>query len=309
MHELSVSSGRMKFISRDNIDLQKWDDLVRKTPGSSVFSLSAYLDEIAENWMVYVDENYTKGIAVPFASRLGIKTCYTPIFITTLEWLGDTNGELSTFLTEVKSFFSLGNFCIRQQLDKHDCTRYVEQIIHPDSAIEIGSQAKRMLNKSQKVGHRIEYSNDPQPVLASIRSELLPKISSLTEASIERLERALRRLDAQQHVRILSVFDKQEFVGGLFLIDFNNIVLYLKGAFTDEAKKNGAMYNAMNFAIHQAHKEGKTFDFGGSRVEGVRHFNLQLGGKDRTYFVYQWDTSPSWYRAMKIVRNLFQKKG
>lgn len=298
----------MKFTSRDNIDLQKWDDLVLKTPGSSVFSLSTYLDEIAENWVVYVDENYTKGIAVPFASRLGIKTCYTPIFITTLEWLGDERGEIRNFLTEVKSVFPLGNFCIRQQIEKQDCSTYIEQIIQPNSAVEIGSQAKRMLNKSQKVGHRIEYSNDPQPVLASIRSELLPKISSLTEASIERLERALRRLDAQQHVRILSVFDKQEFVGGLFLIDFNNTVLYLKGAFTDEAKKNGAMYNAMNFAIHQAHKEGKTFDFGGSRVEGVRHFNHQLGGSDRNYYCYQWDNSPSWYRAMKLFRNLLQKK-
>jgi hypothetical protein len=299
----------MKFTSRDNIDLQKWDDLVLKTPGSSLFSLSVYLDEIAENWMVYVDENYTKGIAVPFASRLGVKTCYTPIFITTFEWLGEERGELSTFLKEVKSVFPLGNFCIRQQAETQDCTTYVEQIIQPHSAIEIGSQAKRMLNKSQKVGHRVEYSNDPKPILALIRSELLPKISSLTETNVERLERALRRLDAHKQVRILSVFDKQQCIGGLFLIDFNETVLYLKGAFTDEAKKNGAMYNAMNFAIHQAYKEGKTFDFGGSRVEGVRHFNHQLSGADRYYYCYQWDNSPSWYRMMKSFRNLLQKKG
>lgn len=299
----------MKFKSRDNIDLKKWDDLVLKTPGSSVFSLSIYLDEIAENWMVYVDENYTKGIAVPFASRLGVKTCYTPIFITTLEWLGDERGEIRNFLTEVKTVFPLGHFCMRQQIEKQDCTTYVEQIIQPNSSIEIGSQAKRMLNKSQKVGHHVEYSNDTQPILALIRSELLPKISSLTEASIERLEQALRCLDAQKRVRILSVFDKQQFIGGLFLIDFNDTVLYLKGAFTDEAKKNGAMYNAMNFAINQAHKEGKVFDFGGSRVEGVRHFNHQLGGSDRSYYCYQWDNSPSWYRVMKSFRNLLQKKG
>jgi hypothetical protein len=298
----------MKFISRDNIDLQKWDDLVQKTPGSSVFSLSVYLDEIAENWMVYVDENYTKGIAAPFASRLGVKTCYTPIFVTTLEWLGEDSGELVTFFEEVKSIFPLGNFCIRQKIEKQDYSTYVEQIIQPHSAIEIGSQAKRMLNKSQKVGHRIEYSNDPKPILALIRSELLPKISSLTEASIERLERTLRRLDAAQYVRILSVFDKKQFIGGLFLIDFNDTVLYLKGAFTDEAKKNGAMYNAMNFAIQESQNEGKAFDFGGSRVEGVRHFNHQLGGIDRSYYCYQWDNSPSWYRVVKSCRNLLQKK-
>jgi len=299
----------MKFISRDNIDLQKWDELVLKTPGSSVFSLSVYLDEIAENWMVYVDENYTKGIAVPFATRLGVKTCYTPIFITALEWLGEDCEDRVTFFEEAKSIFPLGNFCIRQKIEKQDFSTYVEQIIQPKSEIEMGSQAKRMLNKSQKVGHRIELSNDLQPILLIIRTELLPKITSLTEASIERMEQALRRLDALQLLRILSVYDKQQFIGGLFLIDFNDTVLYLKGAFTEEAKKNGAMYNAMNFAIQEAQNEGKAFDFGGSRVEGVRHFNHQLGGSDRSYFCYQWDNSPSWYRVMKSFRNLLQKKG
>jgi hypothetical protein len=221
--------------------------------------------------------------------------------------LGDESAEFNAFLTEVKSTFPIGNFCIRQQIEKKDYTTYVEQIIQPNSAIEIGSQAKRMINRSKKVGHRIEFSNDPKPVLALIRSELLPKISSLSEASIERLERAIQRLDAQQHLRILTVYDKQQFIGGLFLINFNNTVLYLKGAFTDEAKKNGAMYNAMNFAIDQAYKEGKTFDFGGSRVEGVRHFNLQLGGVDRSYYCCQWDNAPAWYRAIKSFRNLLRK--
>ena len=86
------------------------------------------------------------------------------------------------------------------------------------------------------------------------------------------------------------------------LIDFNQTVLYLKGAFTDEAKKNGAMYAAMNSAIQQAKLAGKNFDFGGSRVEGVRHFNLQLGGMDRVYYYHQWDNSPFWYRWVKQLR-------
>ena len=307
MHELSVSSKRMKFISRENIDCQKWDDLVAKTPGASVFSLSSYLDEIGENWMVYVDENCTKGIAVPFAVRLGIKTCYTPIFITHLEWFGENDGALAQFAKEVKTHFPLGNFCLRQSLEDVHSEEFVEQIIPSDSIPSLGSQAKRMINKSHKLAHRIELSSDQSAIFSMIRSELLPKISSLTEGSIERLEQVVDNMADKGRLQILSVFEDDNFVGGLFLIDFNQTVLYLKGAFTDDAKKNGAMYAAMHQAIQQALSKGKSFDFGGSRIDGVRHFNLQLGGLDRTYYCHQWDNSPVWYRWAKQLRKALRK--
>jgi hypothetical protein len=297
----------MKFISRENIDCQKWDDLVTNTPGASVFSLSSYLDEIAENWMVYVDENYTKGIAVPFAVRLGIKTCYTPIFITKLEWLGANQHELAQFGMEVKDHFSIGNFCIRQRLENLKCLEFVEQVIPSESIISHGSQAKRMINKSEKHAHRIEHSADVSAIFSLIRSELLPKISSLTESSIQRLEKSMDKMSELGYLQVLSVFHGEHCVGGLFLIDFNQTVLYLKGAFTDVGKKNGAMYAAMQSAILQAKSEGKNFDFGGSRVEGVRHFNLQLGGVDRIYYCYQWDKSPCWYRWAKQLRKALRK--
>ncbi|MCE2683027.1 MAG: GNAT family N-acetyltransferase [Cryomorphaceae bacterium] len=292
----------MKFISRENIDCQKWDDLVAKTTGASVFSLSSYLDEIAENWMVYVDENYTKGIAVPFAVRLGVKTCYTPIFITNLEWLGENVDDLVQFSMEVKDLFPIGNFCLRQPLVELNSEEFIEQIIPSDSNLSLGSQAKRMINKSEKQAYRITYTSNKAEIFSLIRSELLPKISSLSEASIQRLEKSMDKMSERGHLQVLSVFQGEQCLGGLLLIDFNQTVLYLKGAFTDEAKKNGAMYAAMNSAIQQAKLAGKNFDFGGSRVEGVRHFNLQLGGMDRVYYYHQWDNSPFWYRWVKQLR-------
>jgi hypothetical protein len=292
----------MKFISRENIDCQKWDDLVAKTPGSSVFSLSSYLDDIAENWMIYVDENYTKGIAVPFAVRMGVKTCYTPIFVTTLEWIGEEKGDLVHFTKEIKTHFPIGNFCIRQRLEVLNSEEFIEQIIPSDSNFCLGSQAKKMINKSEKQAYRIAYTSNKAEIFSLIRSELLPKISSLSEASIQRLEKSMDKMSERGHLQVLSVFHGEQCLGGLFLIDFNQTMLYLKGAFTDEAKKNGAMYAAMNSAIQQAQLAGKNFDFGGSRIAGVRYFNLQLGGVDRVYYCHQWDNSPFWYRLAKQLR-------
>jgi hypothetical protein len=206
------------------------------------------------------------------------------------------------FSKEVKDLFPIGNFCLRQPLEELNSEEFIEQIIPSDSNHSLGSQAKRMINKSEKQAYRITYTSNKAEIFSLIRSELLPKISSLSEASIQRLEKSMDKMSERGHLQVLSVFHGEQCLGGLFLIDFNQTMLYLKGAFTDEAKKNGAMYAAMNSAIQQAQLAGKNFDFGGSRIAGVRYFNLQLGGVDRVYYCHQWDNSPFWYRLAKQLR-------
>ena len=83
----------MKIVEREHIDIHKWDDLVALSKDATLFSLSHYLDAVAENWCVLVDENYSKGIALPYSIRLGIKCLYTPIFSRYTELLGGIDSK------------------------------------------------------------------------------------------------------------------------------------------------------------------------------------------------------------------------
>lgn len=78
----------MKIVEREHIDEESWNQLVDKTVGASFFSYAWYLDATAENWCIVVDDNYTRGIALPYSKRLGLETLYTPIFVRYIEWLG-----------------------------------------------------------------------------------------------------------------------------------------------------------------------------------------------------------------------------
>jgi hypothetical protein len=107
----------------------------------------------------------------------------------------------------------------------------------------------------------------------------------------------------------MQVFDEHgRSLGGISLLQNNQKLLYLKGAFEDQAKKNGAMYGAMNHAIQVAHSMNLSFDFGGSRVPGVREFNLTLGGEDVSYDMLSWDNSPRWFKLIKRVKELWKRK-
>jgi hypothetical protein len=298
----------LKLIERKHIDIDRWDSLVANTPSASVFSLSVYLDAVAENWSVLVNNDYTAGMALPYAVRFGVKTLYTPIFARYMEWLG-APVELPVIMNEIRKHFSEAQFNYKGQLPDLAASEFVFQVILPGQEPEkYGSQAKRMIAKFERSGMKITESQQDEEVLARIRKELPQKVSALNNKSLDRLDELISGLRKNGLIRILEVIDGERTVGGLFLVEFNGRLLYLKGAFTDESKKEGAMYGAMQFAIRSAMDKNLIFDFGGSRVEGVRAFNCNLGGKDQTYFEYRWDNAPCWFSWLKKAKRSWKKK-
>ena len=89
--------------------------------------------------------------------------------------------------------------------------------------------------------------------------------------------------------------------GGFFLKDKKRIT-YLKGASTEEAKKAGAMFGLMDFAIQRYQEDHDTFDFGGSDIESVATFYKKFGATDRIYYNYSIDNLPAWFKTIKRIR-------
>ena len=136
----------MKFIQREHIDCAKWDALVKSDASVSVFSLSAYLDAVAENWCVFTDEEYTKGIALPFTFRLGVKTCYTAVFLRYVEWIGEQTVQFDKLISLLQAEFPGGQLCIKQDVLGYPSEEFVFQNIPVLTERTINSQAKRMLS-------------------------------------------------------------------------------------------------------------------------------------------------------------------
>lgn len=298
----------MRFIQREHIDCAKWDALVKSDSTVSVFSLSTYLDAIAENWCVFTDEGYTKGIALPFTFRLGVKTCYTAVFLRYVEWIGEQTVQFDNLISLLQAEFPGGQICIKQAILGYPSEEFVFQRIPILTERTINSQAKRMLSKAEKKQFQLEEVDSIHKIQSIISEELPQKIASINDFSLSALEKLTGHLKKENRLRIVAIKDQTITIGGLYLVEFNDTVLYLKGAFKKEAKDAGAMYFAMNEAIKQAHAIGKKFDFGGSRVEGVRRFNVNLGGHDQVYFSYEWNNAPFWFKLLKKVKQAWKRK-
>lgn len=302
----------MKFIHQSQLDKQNWDKFVDEN-GQDIFQYSWYLDSCAPDWCVLVDDKWENGIALPFNKHLGIENLSAVIFGRTLDFIGDDVAFQNKALEAIKTRFKAGKIHMQHQLTadqvkiltQNPPLEKVHQII--ETEFKLGSQAKRMLKKAEKEGILIREASDWKSIIEIAENELSDKISEFNELNLNRLRKLTQALSAADKLICLGIYEADKLTGGMLFIKTATANLYLKGSAFPDTKKHGGMYLCMNTFISQTIADNKTFDFGGSSVEGVQRFNYNLGGKDKTYFVYEWNRTPWWYQVAKNTYHLMKK--
>ena len=293
-----------RIIERPDLDVQKWDKLVERTKDASLFSHSFYLDAVAENWCVLVNEDYSIGLALPYTIRAKRRILYTPIFVSYLELLGAKPSPIFNELIRKK--FKTIEIEFKQEILGNSAEIFVTQFLNPGNKRK--GQVNRMLNKSKRAEYEIRQTNDWSSVFNHLDEQLKGKFSGMTEISLRRLKGAYVNADEFGLLRTFEIINGDQSQGGVICIQRNNCLLYSKGACPIDVRDQGGMYAAIDAAIKYANEHQLTFDFGGSRVEGVRRFNYAFGGEDLQYYSYRIDRSPFWFRWGRRMKKRWGQK-
>ncbi len=290
----------MKIITREQLDLDRWNQLVARSKHRSFFSFSWYLDAVAENWCVIVDEAYSAGMALPYTQRMGVQILYIPIFSRFVSPLGVLTQEAAQVILEHFSVGEVGTSAAVFSASTENATR-VFQCVDDWESRTLSSQAKRSLKKAEKCGVQVQIHQDFTNVFNAIQLEIAGKFKGVDDASMKALERLFHAAKGEECLRVFEVDLEGDF-GGVVCLEDATQLLYVKGACSDTLKKNGGMYLALNSAANYAKEKGLRFDFGGSNVEGVRRFNQNLGGVDVSYHFYQWNNAPFWFNFARKLK-------
>ncbi len=286
-----------------DIDYQKWDALVNDCNQSTVFSSSHYLNSTCPDWHAFIDDSYSYGFPVGVITKLGVKSIYPPFFNRYSEIIGDASkvnlDDLTRSMTEE---FPKGILHSKSSLfSQLSEEAFVYQSLNKDQ-YKLKTQAKRMLKKFEQSELSIVADNSKSSeVLSLIKHELSKKMDLYDSSSSLALDKLISDLPKNITLKTIVLKKNTETVGGLLGLEFKETMLYLKGTTTEKAKDKGGMYALMDYLIKNSLDQNKEFDFGGSRVKGVRFFNTRFNAEDKTYFCYQWDNSPGWYKFLKRI--------
>ena len=294
----------MQLIAHTNIDKARWDAMVSKSEHSQLFMYSWYLDVVSPNWSALILNDYKAIFPLTEVKKIGTKQIIQPIFTREFNVIGQgfSNAEVLSFLQTNYQNISLR---FSTEMDAFKPQKRVAQLIDLTTSFKekYSTNAKRLIKKAAK---HFEYKqiNEVGPLMKMVKAILVEKIEEFTPENLDVLEKLMNKTLENHNGACFGVFQNNEFVGGGFFFIAGNRVTYLKGVAHYEAKRLGAMYGLMDFVFEKYSNTYKVFDFGGSNVENVAQFYKKFGAIDYTYFNYEIDQLPAWY---KLSKKLFKK--
>jgi hypothetical protein len=290
----------MQFVKADSKTVkQHWDELV-SLHNASVFSESSYLDATAEDWCILYTDDLKAGMACPFSIKAGVKVLVTPFFNRYMEWIGESVSE-NEIIQALKTEFPVANLQVGNGF------RLNQQIYQKLEVgkLKLNQQAKRSLNKSKEF--TIEQKVNIDPMIDLLNQELAHKIQGINPDTLSVLKKLVKSYEHSK-LKQFNLWKNGEWLGGIWVLETDSTLLYLKGTTTEDAKKSGGMYLLIQSGIDYAHSNQKIFDFGGSNVASVRRFNLNFGAEDVVYSQLTWNNAPFWWKTIKMMRDKWTKK-
>lgn len=284
----------MRFIPRNKIDIERWNQLVSEDEATPC-DYSWFLDAVAENWYVYVSDEYSKGIAFTTKTNLGVENVVVAPYVRQNRFYGVwSSTEMEAFVSSLQKKFKGGIFQTDKKISSHVRTCQILQ-----DAMELSTHAKRNLKKAEKNHLFSRITDQIEPSFSLMKDELSVKIKSFDTFHQAVLLQLLQNLQKNDCLIIREIVMDDKVLGGLFFFRGKERILFLKGSATPEGKKLGGMYLAMLDQIKETLSQKLLFDFDGSEVPGVQRFNEYFGAENSTYYQIQWDNNPFWYRLIK----------
>ena len=291
----------IKIKHHTEIDRKKWDALVENTP-NSLFMSAWYLDAVSPNWKAIVWGDYEAALPVNIVKKAGVEQVIQPIFTREFRILGQHKSleDVLRFLQEsyknidlrfdttVKGFA----FKERENQTLNLCEGFENNY---------SKNAKRLIKKADKL-YVYKQIDDLSSFFDLIEQTLMPKIEEFNKHNIGILKQLMTNALNANSAECIGVFDSENtFVGAGFFFKHQKKIIYLKGAATDIAKKQGAMFGLINFALLRYVSQFSEFDFGGSDIINVADFYRKFGATNRIYYHYELNSLPFWYRWTKKI--------
>lgn len=287
-------------------------------PGGNVYSLSWYMDTLAENWMIAADENFKNVMLFPYKTKAGLKLTYQPFFSREIVCSLDEKYTPNEVIQLLKKDFRQVEFSLRD-IREIDAKKFkIEKCKHQILALNNSYQkissnysdnAKRLIKKSQKENLRIISSIDINSVIQLFRKSKGDEIKEIKPADYDRLKKLMSVGLKNGIGKCYQVINNaNEILAAGYFFEWNKKLIYLKGAASEKGKKIGAMYFLFDQLIYKHANHLNELDFGGSRIPNIAAFYKKFGASDSEYYFIKHQNLPLYFKLMKSARKVFSKK-
>ncbi len=312
----SNSDTKVQFVQQEQINIQKWDEVVESHGGVNVYCYSWYLNAICDRWNALVLGDYEVIFPLPEVIKGGQSIIYQPFFSQLFLIAGKevTHRQKAELINAIPDEYKLVHFSLPDRLPLNGAWG-IEEVVYQELDLGKGydelkrdysENARRQIKKAVKASLVLEESDDFSKFIQLFKVQVGDRLG-FTSENYGYLKKLMQAGVDVSKGKLLLVKKEEEIVAAGYFMIQNHRVLYLKGAATEEGKKTGAMFYLLDQMIQEYANRNVVFDFGGSKIESVAQFYKKFGGVDQVYYNYSKNTLPWLLKKAKELRDIIKK--
>lgn len=299
----------IRYLTHNQIDMQRWDECVAQSRDGNVYSWSWYLDVVHPCWEALIQDDYETVMPLTGSKKFGIHYLFQPFFtqkfgIFSKKTLSEADFEM--FLNAIPQKFKFAEFNL-SGINGSNTRRNIELKLNDDYAVlakNYNTNTKRNIAKAKKQGLSVVENVGASIIVDLFRKNRGKDIKHWGNKEYERLLKLVETAKARNNCIVIGTqnVDNQIIAGAFFMISHNRIVFLFSGA--DESnKENHGLAFLLDHVIRKFSGSDRIFDFEGSDNDGLARFYKGFGGMETTYQSIRFNRTTGLTRlALKIIK-------
>ncbi len=278
----------IRYITHNQIDIQRWDECIEQSPDGLVYAWSWYLDVVHPGWEALVEDDYDAVMPLTGGKKFGINYLFQPFFTQKFGVFGKkevTKEKIEEFLEAIPEKFKFAE--IRTYGDGGEKHRNIELNLsekYDVLAENYNSNTKRNLAKAKKENLKVFEDADPSAIVSLFRENRGSGINKWGDIEYKRLLELVETAKNHGKCMVLGVqnTDNQLVAGAFFMISHKKTVFLFSGSDESNKELHGLTF-LLDHVIEKYSGTDNILDFEGSDNEGLARFYKGFGGEEKFY--------------------------
>lgn len=288
------------YLTRKEIDIEKWNECIEKADNGLIYSYSFYLDAVCDNWGAFVFDDYKAVLPLPWKKKGWIKyLCAVPF----IQQLGITGkNELINYqnlLEEIKKkfkygdiFFNSGNslpFTVKEK------TNFILELNKPFDSIaaRFSNDLKQNLKGKNKKDFFL-FNDQPFGLAINLfKKSYQHRIRQVSEKEYQKFSSLCNYLWDKNMLLTRCVKNNEKEILAIALLFIDNKRIYnLMNTTTPKGRNARANHFLLSEILKEFSGNNLVFDFEGSDLPGVKDFYENFAPVNQPYFHFHFNNLP-----------------
>jgi hypothetical protein len=299
----------IKYLKREEINIQKWDDCILRSTSPQIFGCSFYLDVCCPDWSALVLNDYEAVFPISIKQKYFIKHITQPYFVRHFGvYAAESISDFKPWIHELNKLGRYFNFNIFNSTNdfssEYKSVEKIYQLLNLNLTYEAlrknySESHLRKIKKITPLETTIVDITDYSIYIKEFKNTISEKKLNYSDAHLQTLHQLMNELP--KHCKVISkgLLLNGELVAGAYFVQYHNRLLYLKGFRKFNTENDSGMFLLFDSIIKENSNLALTLDFGGSNNSNVRQFFKGFGAEDSVYLHLEKNELPFLIRWLK----------